>query len=640
MSKLIPKSHAKSIFCLSDKDIAALPAVEKRNPRSRNGPPMKLYEKAQLEAAAHRKWGGPQGLAAEQQKREGRRAARATTAATAVATAAAATLVPTAAAAAATAIRGSAAVASVPLSASRLEWLRLSPLVLERIREVLPLLCVTSSGAVAGVSEPAAVPLSSGHQARRLPEEEPPLNHQAEIPLGVGSRSGFGSESDCMAGMRGGQDAEPRDGPRQSLYRRCHRSNVERQPRSLVSEVEVVDLAASSSDEEEEEEKKGGGGEEEEEEEEVNDEEEEIWGNDLRRNSAEDGSSTQRLISCHGDTGAVTTAGGDVPGPQQLIRSNSASVAAAVHGPAACAAAAAGGDYVLYWMKTAVRGHENPALDAARAAAQHLHLPLRIAAFVQPACQPYVNHRRVKFLLEGLRDAQRELRDQGLDLLVHVYSTTTTTKDGESDANSEGGGDVLSRVDVSGPCWEALLAAARHAALVVTEDMPVDPDAAWLAALVRQLELDRASSPGGSCFPVAAAGVAPQMRATSERPTVTSRLRPGVWAVDTACVVPMQLVGKAYERAYAFRSATEGLRRQRLRASSVYDTAALSAPMTTAPMAPAASCGAPGLVRQPAASARQRRCLEMKRLEDGVQDDENDSGGGGGNANAVAPMDV
>ena len=67
--------------------------------------------------------------------------------------------------------------------------------------------------------------------------------------------------------------------------------------------------------------------------------------------------------------------------------------------------------YVLYWMQTAVRGHENPALDAAAAAAAHLGVPLVVASFVL-ASHPYASARRCKFWLEGLRDAQAELRRQ------------------------------------------------------------------------------------------------------------------------------------------------------------------------------------------------------------------------------------
>jgi hypothetical protein len=72
--------------------------------------------------------------------------------------------------------------------------------------------------------------------------------------------------------------------------------------------------------------------------------------------------------------------------------------------------------------------------------------------------------------------------------------------------------------------WRSLMALASRAALVVTEDMPVAPEAVWVPAAAAE---------------VAASGVP-------------------VWAVDTACVVPMRLTQRGYERAAGFRSATEG----------------------------------------------------------------------------------
>lgn len=67
--------------------------------------------------------------------------------------------------------------------------------------------------------------------------------------------------------------------------------------------------------------------------------------------------------------------------------------------------------HVLYWMRTAIRGHENPALDVAKHEAKQQGLPLLVAAFVLTS-HPYPTARRFKFWLEGLRDAQRELRAQ------------------------------------------------------------------------------------------------------------------------------------------------------------------------------------------------------------------------------------
>ena len=68
-------------------------------------------------------------------------------------------------------------------------------------------------------------------------------------------------------------------------------------------------------------------------------------------------------------------------------------------------------EFVLYWMRTAIRGHENPALDVAKHQAAQQKLPLLVVAFVLTS-HPYPTERRFKFWLEGLRDTQRELRAQ------------------------------------------------------------------------------------------------------------------------------------------------------------------------------------------------------------------------------------
>jgi len=186
---------------------------------------------------------------------------------------------------------------------------------------------------------------------------------------------------------------------------------------------------------------------------------------------------------------------------------------------------------VLYWMKTALRGHHNPALDAARAEAAARDLPLVVAAPVL-LDYTYASARRVQFVLEGLRDAQRELRFQaGPDLLVHF---------GGADAEED---------------WEALMALVRLAAVVVTEAMPVPPETDWLTRLCSE----------------APAGI-------------------GIWAVDCACTYPSRLVTRAYDRASAFRSTTSAGRKERLAPDGLYaalpDLSCFAAIADTADAAP------------------------------------------------------
>ncbi len=62
-------------------------------------------------------------------------------------------------------------------------------------------------------------------------------------------------------------------------------------------------------------------------------------------------------------------------------------------------------------MRTALRGHENPALDVARAVAERRGVPLHIAAFLLRS-HTHPTERRYSFWMQGLRDTQLELRQQ------------------------------------------------------------------------------------------------------------------------------------------------------------------------------------------------------------------------------------
>ncbi len=153
---------------------------------------------------------------------------------------------------------------------------------------------------------------------------------------------------------------------------------------------------------------------------------------------------------------------------------------------------------VLYWMRMAVRDHENPALDAAVAAANALDLPVLVYHAVSER-YPYASDRHHTFILEGARDVAAGLEARGIRYALHVE-----------------------RPGARGPM---LIELAELAALVVTEDVPVPPLDAWTARLGARLE---------------DAGVP-------------------LWTVDASCVVPMPLVAKRYDRAYAFRAASRRL---------------------------------------------------------------------------------
>ena len=151
-------------------------------------------------------------------------------------------------------------------------------------------------------------------------------------------------------------------------------------------------------------------------------------------------------------------------------------------------------------MRTAVRVDENPALDAAIVLANSLRLPLLVYHALSEK-YPYASDRHHTFILQGARDVQLALSDKNLSYAFH-----------------------LERPGHRGPHLQTL---SERAAVVVTEEMPVAPLSRWTRQLSRSVETP-------------------------------------VIAVDTACVVPMQLVGRAYERAFAFRKATKRLYQERL----------------------------------------------------------------------------
>lgn len=158
------------------------------------------------------------------------------------------------------------------------------------------------------------------------------------------------------------------------------------------------------------------------------------------------------------------------------------------------------GEFVLYWMRTAIRVDENPALDLAVRYANQLNLPVLVYQALTEKYR-YASDRHHTFIMQGARDVQQALHEMDIAYVFH-----------------------LERFGHRGPHLANL---ASRSALVVTEDMPVDPLKRWTSLLGRRLTVP-------------------------------------VIAVDTSCVVPMLLVGKAYERAFAYRKATKQLLQERI----------------------------------------------------------------------------
>ncbi|MEM7473995.1 MAG: FAD-dependent oxidoreductase [Planctomycetota bacterium] len=160
----------------------------------------------------------------------------------------------------------------------------------------------------------------------------------------------------------------------------------------------------------------------------------------------------------------------------------------------------ANGDFVLYWMCSAVRAEENPALDAAKLFAQELKLPLLVYHGLSERYR-FASDRHHRFILEGARDVQQQLQEQGISYAF-----------------------CLERGDKRD---SPLAKLGQAAAVIVTEDAPTQPQRGFTKALARNC---------GSKLVF----------------------------VNTACIVPPQLVGKAYDRAFAYRNITKKLYAERI----------------------------------------------------------------------------
>ncbi|OYP30996.1 FAD-dependent oxidoreductase [Rhodopirellula sp. MGV] len=158
------------------------------------------------------------------------------------------------------------------------------------------------------------------------------------------------------------------------------------------------------------------------------------------------------------------------------------------------------GQFVLYWMHNALRAHENPALDTAICFARQNGLPLLVYHGLSEQ-YPYASDRHHAFMLQGHRDVQRELDDRGIVAAFH-----------------------LQRHGQRGPYLRNL---ARSAAVLVTEEMPVQPILGWMERL----------------------------SATCKTP---------IASVDCSCLAPVPQFDHAWTRAFEFRDAVKSVHDQAL----------------------------------------------------------------------------
>ena len=75
---------------------------------------------------------------------------------------------------------------------------------------------------------------------------------------------------------------------------------------------------------------------------------------------------------------------------------------------------------VICWTRKALRAHENPALDVGICAANRLGRPLIVLIEVEDR-YPYSTARRQHFVLEGVAELQRELKQRRIRFATHVH---------------------------------------------------------------------------------------------------------------------------------------------------------------------------------------------------------------------------
>jgi deoxyribodipyrimidine photo-lyase len=93
----------------------------------------------------------------------------------------------------------------------------------------------------------------------------------------------------------------------------------------------------------------------------------------------------------------------------------------------------AAGEYVLYWMQHAQRVEMNHALEFAVRKANELRRPL-LAMFGITQRFPEANMRSYAFMLEGLRETERTLRERGIGLVVRLEPPVEAVTDLGADA--------------------------------------------------------------------------------------------------------------------------------------------------------------------------------------------------------------
>jgi len=158
---------------------------------------------------------------------------------------------------------------------------------------------------------------------------------------------------------------------------------------------------------------------------------------------------------------------------------------------------------VIVWLKSALRVHENPAIDVGRLIAQQYNVPLLIYQAIDER-YPWASLRHHNMLLDGAVDLHQGCQAIGLRYVLHLAR--------------------------SGHRQPVLKELSQTASCIVTDMFPLPPWSHWVANVGKDAKCP-------------------------------------VVEVDCHCVIPMPLFGKSVDRPFKFRDATKRMRKKMVQQS-------------------------------------------------------------------------
>ena len=155
---------------------------------------------------------------------------------------------------------------------------------------------------------------------------------------------------------------------------------------------------------------------------------------------------------------------------------------------------------VVVWLKSSLRTHENPAIDAGILLADRFNLPLLVYQGIDER-YPHASARHHSILLDAAIDLQNGCQQLGIDYFLHV------AREGHRPAVMKG--------------------FAQSASVIITDLFPLPPWKDWVKRIAE------------------------------------SALCPLI-EIDCHCVVPLPVFGKSMDRPFRYRDATKKLRKRRV----------------------------------------------------------------------------